>query len=595
MIDRTKRHLCLRLCTVGRAAAVSFVIFSLLPLAAFICLAAGWISFTACWIPIVVLSVLGFVGVAGGVLAFIGGCVGKNGEVIGGGVVAFFVGGFLMNLLEEWRKPLVQAADSSLAACAGSGSFLFNDMFVGFRVYILSWGVLAAALLASLAVLATIGLLRLEVPLKYTFLRIGYACPDCHRKAVPHFRCPKCSSLISDLRPSPYGVLQAKCSKCGATLPTLDTLGRLSLQKVCSSSDCSRDLDDPAFGRNGEFHFAIIGATSSGKTNLMVTSVWRFEQAFAPANGLTVAFANSTEKHVYDQWVRRLMSGQVMDKTDSRYQPRAFTLTVNSAAGLGCRLYVYDAAGDDFAEEDRMAGHHFQEFIDGIIFVLDPFAEQEIRAALLAHGKGTELKKTNPAPVAAHEIVARMVSRLEGVMHVAAGGTFPIPIAVVLTKGDAGELEREIGAIRSTEQHYTGISAATQDGERQAADVRRFLAKSGLDNTLRILETRFARVGYFLTSALGRNADGGDSSAFRPRGVIAPLVWLCYYSQAMTGAATMKQICQNSWVILRRSLRGQEGQKTWMLAWGLTVCAASVLISSMWYGSALLIGKLFGK
>jgi hypothetical protein len=279
-----------------------------------------------------------------------------------------------------------------------------------------------------------------------------------------------------------------------------------------------------------------------------------------------------------------------MDKTQSRYLPKAFTLTVQPRQSLGCRLYLYDAAGEDYTEEDRMAGHRFQQFMDAAIFVLDPFAEPGIRDELSAQVSRAEIQRTNPASATANEILARLVSRLENVTHVSAGGRFPIPVAVVLTKGDACGLEGRLGEIQPLTGAYLGIAAAAGQAARQADAIRQFLAGAGLGNFLRILDTRFARVSFFLTSALAPARGASPSAAITPRGVSAPLIWVGYYSQALTGATTLQQICRNFWITLTRSVRGQEGTGAQLVAWAALTCAAAVLTCSIWYGLASLWG-----
>ena len=41
-----------------------------------------------------------------------------------------------------------------------------------------------------------------------------------------------------------------------------------------------------------------------------------------------------------------------------------------------------DAAGEDFQEEDRLDSHPIEKY-DGILFVIDPFAEEGVRAGLV--------------------------------------------------------------------------------------------------------------------------------------------------------------------------------------------------------------------
>ncbi|MEI8372628.1 MAG: hypothetical protein WCJ35_07320 [Planctomycetota bacterium] len=593
MIDRTKKLFVLQARTQASAAAISFALFSLLPLAAFICLLAGWIVFVGCWILIVVLGLLSYGVILGGGLSILAALLNKKGVLVGGGIAGIFIGCIVISFFQSTYQPLVKTANTALTEASESGGFLFRDVFIAKQIYLWSWFILAAFLLVFCAVSIFLGLLLLEPFLKHALFRIGYACPNCHRRGVPLFRCSNstCNNLIRDLRPSAYGIFRARCGKCGATLPTADIFGRLALQKVCARPECSKDLDESGLGHHAEFHIGIIGAPSSGKSNMMLTSIWQLEQQFAPENHLTVDFANPAEKQAYKVAIERLLSGQVADKTRSQFTPKALTLLVQSkSSGFGSRLYIYDAAGEDFCGGDGASGHRFHQFVDAIIFVIDPFAEQSICNLLSQTVSRDDIARTNPASASADAILATLVSRLEDVMQVPAGGKFLVPVAVVLTKCDACGLENRIGKMPSLEGQYLSIATAANDTERQSSLIRQFLVDAGLSNVVQILTRRFPRVCYFLASALSPAKDRKDGLVIAPRNVVAPLIWASFHSQALTGSPPLQYIAWNAWAHVRRSLRGQEGGLAQMISWSIMICAVAVLVSTLWYGIAGIFG-----
>ena len=69
---------------------------------------------------------------------------------------------------------------------------------------------------------------------------------------------------------------------------------------------------------------------------------------FAAANGWTIAFPDPRQKMEFDAYVRSFQTGRAIPKTISRERPLAFTLDVTSISGASSRLYLYDAAGEDF-------------------------------------------------------------------------------------------------------------------------------------------------------------------------------------------------------------------------------------------------------
>jgi hypothetical protein len=578
MIDRSRRVYPLRTRTLLWASGISFAACALLPLMAAICLLAGWIAFGAIWLVILGSALVAFVGIGGGILALF---FGSGDQTKGGGCLGIFAGFIASGLYSAIKDSWAGYARASVNYCASGGSYLFVDLFGGYEVWFWSWIVMAASLATAVTLLATIGLLRCEGMAKYSLLRIGYTCPRCHQQKTPHFRCSKCAALIPDLAPTTYGILRAACGNCGQGLATTDLFGRLKLDKVCSRKACSADLNDPALGHIGEFHLAIVGAASSGKTNLMVTSVWRLERAFANDNGLTLAFADPSEEVAYRARIGRLQKGEVLDKTSD---VRTFNLTLTRARGQSCRLYLYDAAGEDFAEEDRLGRHVFHRFVDGIIFIVDPFAESDIRWGGPGRLDPDALRQINPAAQEASEILARLINSLESTLGIRAGGLFPIPIAVALTKLDGLDPKTGPGEPIEVEGSYMSLRAASEDAFRRSGDVRQFLVNSGMSNFVGVLEARFPRVGYFGVSALGRLPDPSNHSPFKPRGVLAPLIWLCFHARAFSDSLSIQVVFSNAARIMNRSLRGLQGTRARVLAWLLLVGAGALVLCGLWYG-----------
>jgi hypothetical protein len=440
----------------------------------------------------------------------------------------------------HWNKPVCAAGEAALAGCSEAAEFLTMQVFFGHSVYLWSWSVLAIITTLALAILAIIGILRCETLIKARLHRIRYTCPACHEQGLPQFRCPSCSELASDLVPSPYGIFHARCAKCRTELPTLDLLGRLALPKVCGNRNCSADLAHPAIGKKREFHIGFVGAQSSGKTTLMVISLWQLVQQFAAKYGLQVEFTDNQQKKTLHDFVAHLVSGARLAKTASMQRPRAFNVAIHTARSPGGLIYLYDVAGEDFTEEARMSGHRFHRFVDGLVLVIDPFAE-----ALAGPGKAGAIDRkawseVNPAATDAASVFHPFISRLEQQMNVSAEGVFPIPIAVVVTKIGAmsnapwSSMAQTGGVAASAKSGSQGPSKAASVGKKPSSPIREFLLDLGLANLVLGLETRFRKVAYFTTSAIEELPSASRASA-RPRAAV-PLLWLIQQAGALPTA-----------------------------------------------------------
>ncbi len=291
MIDRSRSRLnfCLRPRTIGTAALISIGTFLALPLVSLLCVIVGGFAYVGCVLAMLLLGLAGGLLLIVGGIALVAGLAGGRSEASGGGLFAGGIGlvGLLMH--DRWNKPVCAAGEVALAHSSQAAEFLTMQVFLGHHVYLWSWCALAIATTFALALLAMIGILRSETLIKARLHRIRYTCPACNEPGVPQFRCPSCSELASDLFPSPHGIFHAHCAKCQTELPTLDLLGRLALPKVCGNRNCSADLAHPAIGKQREVHIGFVGAQSSGKTTLMVTSLWQVAQQFAAKTGFKLS------------------------------------------------------------------------------------------------------------------------------------------------------------------------------------------------------------------------------------------------------------------------------------------------------------------
>ncbi len=336
-------------------------------------------------------------------------------------------------------------------------------------------------------------------------------------------------------------------------------------------------MTHPALGQVPEFRIAIVGATSSGKTNLMITAIWQFEKVFAEANGFKVKFADAAEERGYRMIVDRLEQGQVPDATLPIPIPHAFTLSITDEdEEQSCLLYLYDAAGEDFQDPQVLGGHPLHRY-DALMFVIDPFNEEGTSQGALGLLDPAQLARANAKGTRANTIATALLNAMAQQLGTAPIGIHRIPVAVVVTKLDVCKLGDRYGiGKKDLKRRFASFTAAVNRSESDRDRVRALLLQIGLGNVVNLLEQNFYPASYFGASPLGRSWDAFDSSAFQPRGVLAPLVWLCDQTTALGDTDPFDVLFINSHVALIRALGGREGMAMRVGAWcGL---AASVLM-----------------
>ncbi|MSU54546.1 MAG: hypothetical protein EXS48_01755 [Candidatus Staskawiczbacteria bacterium] len=403
---------------------------------------------------------------------------------------------------------------------------------------------------------------------------INDTCPKCSSQEPPLFICPNCDENVESLRPSIYGIFTCYCGHCQHLLPTTDNGGRLELKKVCRQ--CSADMAHDYIGKQSEYRFGIVGARSSGKTTFMISAVSSLEREFGKDNDMEIKFGNGEQEKGFRNSNQALDQGLVLPQT-LRSVPKALTVALNPAHGNGCLLYIYDAAGEEFTENEYTLEKHPIHLYNGILLVVDPFAEQGVRDGLFGKIDKEEIESNNPAPVEAKEVLSKLINVLERVLKVRVGGKIPLPLAIVVTKIDA------FGSLNKIKRNafggwYYSMTAAANDAEYHSFRIQNFLQKGELGNFTKLVESRFARVSYFGVSALGRSGYSSEGSAFKSYGVSAPLIWLAFRSGALTDEDSWERSFANAQINLFRSLRGVEGGKSAKKAWLIMLYMASFLI-----------------
>jgi hypothetical protein len=163
-------------------------------------------------------------------------------------------------------------------------------------------------------------------------------------------------------------------------------------------------------------------------------------------------------------------------------------------------MYLYDPAGEAYLSQESEGRHRFLRQIAGLIFIIDAFS--------LTEQDNKPVHASNDSPETVLGTVIRVMEREQN----AVGQQFDIPLAVVVSKIDEGEMEQVFG--------YSSLGRIGAAEGMTKSDQHNFLVRAQLEklngNLIRQIEQRFTRVRYFSCAA----------SASNKIRVIEPFLWL---------------------------------------------------------------------
>lgn len=381
-------------------------------------------------------------------------------------------------------------------------------------------------LLAGVAITSLMMLiLALVNTLTGAIYHMYYRCPTCHAQMrLPVHTCPACSRAHTRLWPSVYGVFAHPCL-CGEKLPTLDVLGRRALTQRCPTCD---SVLNAAIGRATNIHIPIVGGPSAGKTHYLIATLRDLIERHAPTHNLAVSMPDIEHRRDYEASVRILRRGQQLRKTqvEQDSNTRAYNLQLKRRhQPVPTLLYIYDGAGEYYTSQESAQQQVYYRYANGVILIVDPFAIAQVyvqyRPRIEAEGQTLAVNAQEPLS----GIYERMLEALEVHYNLKRDTRFPHPIAVVLTKADAFDLDARIGveAARRLMQHDPSVQT---EGEAIHRLVEDFLVEFGESNFVRNLRLQFSAVRFFSVSSTGRMVDPADYRSLEPVRVVEPLLWL---------------------------------------------------------------------
>ncbi|MBN2469787.1 MAG: hypothetical protein JXN59_03595 [Anaerolineae bacterium] len=390
-------------------------------------------------------------------------------------------------------------------------------------------GVLLAGVALTSLMMLVLGLVN---ALTGAIYHMYYRCPVCHAQMrLPVYTCPRCSRAHTRLWPSVYGVFAHTCL-CGEKLPTLDALGRQALTQRCPTCD---SVLNAAIGRATNLHIPIVGGPSAGKTHYLIATLRSLIEHYAPAHNLTVSMPDIEHRRDYEASVRILRRGQQLRKTqvERDSNTRAYNLQIKRRwHPVPTLLYIYDGAGEYYTSQESAQQQVYYRYVNGVILIVDPFAIAQVYAQYRPRidAEGQTLAVNAQEPLSG--IYERMLEALEVHYNLKRDTRFPHPIAVVLTKADAFDLDARIGA-EAARRLIQRDPAVASEGEAIHRLVEQFLVEFGESNFVRNLRLQFSAVRFFSVSSTGRMVDPADYRSLEPVRVVEPLVWLLAENSAL--------------------------------------------------------------
>jgi hypothetical protein len=330
-------------------------------------------------------------------------------------------------------------------------------------------------------------------------------CPQCHgREEIPAYIC-ECGAVHARLLPSSYGVLFRVCF-CGRRLPTTFFLNRGKLASKCQI--CGHFLSRE-HTETKKIFVPVIGGPSTGKTAFMICLVSALEGSAALA-GVEVKFLEEADKREYQIRLSSMKRGTMPEKTVST-MPAAFNMVLERNGKADRLLYLYDPAGEAYLDESELIPHHFLSYCSGALFLIDPFS---ITSVQRLYGVDPECASDlRPSRLRPDDLLDRLISVLEKYFHLDSAAPIAIPIAIVLTKTDAFGLSDEFG---------TNVDTSRLVQEK--------LRDWNMTPLVEVLNSRFSRRRYFVSSAVGRGHTSGRP--FVPEGILEPFEWLMSEARA---------------------------------------------------------------
>ena len=349
---------------------------------------------------------------------------------------------------------------------------------------------------------------------RFFLLLRGYKndCPHCKKRSIiPEYICPNCGKVHKKLAPNTYGAFYHTCL-CGASLGSTHFSGKSYLNPVCPH--CHEPMQT---GAARPITFQLIGGTASGKTVYLAALFHELHDHYSATRATYYSDPACKEgmeelaKAYQGKYIRSTAGRDALFYADV-VEPKGYPVPV--------KFEIVDIPGEMFSGQtalkegdSRLEQYHY---CDGFLFLLDPFAEGDLKAV-----QKTDTK-TEYSPASPEEVFTSFDNYLIAQGFAKTGKTVETPISVIVTKADTEEVRKRI-TIEMIDEEWesNGKAYASYDACRDQM-IKEFLTGVSQASFVSNIEARFKNVHFYLASPMGHSP---DDTAYRPWGVLAPVRW----------------------------------------------------------------------
>jgi TPR repeat protein len=314
------------------------------------------------------------------------------------------------------------------------------------------------------------------------------ACPNprCHKKsALPVYHCPKCDAKHTQLWPSKYGILKRTC-ECGEKLPCTFFNKRGTLRATCPH--CGKPIGTE---EGTPVIVPLVGPPTAGKTSYLYSLLENLQRD-AVKNGYEFRFSSShseLNRKLYEERVARLNRGEFVGKTVHDDALTAVDVII-SKGSKKYAIYFYDPAGESFEKIAYLRNYNFYEYYNAMIFLMDPFAIEEVRNEYYEDLKKNGILNSYNTALKLEDTFNNLKTNLSNTYNIKETARVKHKLAVVIPKTDLYGLDKKF------------------EGKTKDKACRSFLIQFGQKSFVDNIDWKFRNVRFFNVASKGEKSVG---------------------------------------------------------------------------------------
>ena len=334
---------------------------------------------------------------------------------------------------------------------------------------------------------------------------------------MPDILCPYCLSKLS--RASAY----YECEECGTkmevksnTVSPRCTNGNCSHRKriVLKCKNCDAELPPRFLDYQGYVPFAMVGLPGSGKTNYIISSLYRLQSG--RMKNVSVQYMDNDTKELYKAGYKSIYSDhKPVDSTNpGEIIPYLYRVQIEKKGLFGkshiesMSMTIFDGAGEDIvkmAEDTELNNYIINSKY--ILFLIDPTTLDEVETRVvdlegLEFSRGNRDSRDNNDT---RNLITDMASFIKERTNMKLNSKIKIPVGIVFTKMDLlfDTADFNCSTVREKSEHFTKGGFDSSDAELVSQEIETYLQNIGADDFLDVLRMNFENYRFFGVSSFG--------------------------------------------------------------------------------------------